>query len=163
MAAALGITTAPGRWRSAAQLVIVAASAHAARRSRPRLRHERVSRSRRSEARVLEGGDVWIEARGGRDDRRPARRRRSGVRLSERPTCVWRATLFAGSCRRHGELAADVATGSTTRRLVQRRRRHPDWAYAGSLSAARNLEYTRLSAAVAEADEIAFMPPVSGG
>jgi molybdopterin converting factor small subunit len=42
--------------------------------------------------------------------------------------------------------------------------RHPALApYAGSLSAARNLEYTRLSAAVAEADEIAFMPPVSGG
>jgi molybdopterin converting factor small subunit len=42
--------------------------------------------------------------------------------------------------------------------------RHPALApYAGSLSAARNLEYTRLSAAVTEADEIAFMPPVSGG
>ncbi len=63
------------------------------------------------------------------------------------------------------ELAADVAARRHHRRRVGRLvDRHPALApYAGSLSAARNLEYTRLSAAVAEADEIAFMPPVSGG
>jgi len=63
------------------------------------------------------------------------------------------------------ELAADVAPGATIADVwagvVER---HPTLApYAGSMSAARNLEYARLSAAVAEADEIAFMPPVSGG
>jgi molybdopterin converting factor small subunit len=64
-----------------------------------------------------------------------------------------------------GELVAEVGPGATIAdvwsRVVER---HPALApYAGSLSAARNLEYTRVSAAVAEADEIAFMPPVSGG
>jgi molybdopterin converting factor subunit 1 len=63
------------------------------------------------------------------------------------------------------EIAAEVAQGATIADvwagLVER---HPALApYAGSLSAARNLEYTRLSTTVAEADEIAFMPPVSGG
>ena len=63
------------------------------------------------------------------------------------------------------ELAADVAPGATIddvwARVVEG---YPALApYKGSLSAARNLEYTRLSASVAEADEIAFMPPVSGG
>jgi molybdopterin synthase sulfur carrier subunit len=64
-----------------------------------------------------------------------------------------------------GELAAEVAPGATIAdvwaRVVEG---YPELApYRGSLSAARNLEYTRLTAAVAEADEIAFMPPVSGG
>jgi molybdopterin synthase sulfur carrier subunit len=63
------------------------------------------------------------------------------------------------------ELAADVAPGATIAdvwaRVVDR---HPSLApYERSLSAARNLEYARLSAPVADADEIAFMPPVSGG
>jgi molybdopterin converting factor subunit 1 len=35
--------------------------------------------------------------------------------------------------------------------------------YARSMSVARNLEYARLATPVEEADEIAFMPPVSGG
>ena len=35
--------------------------------------------------------------------------------------------------------------------------------YAHSLSAARNLEYVRPDAEVSEGDEIAFLPPVSGG
>lgn len=63
------------------------------------------------------------------------------------------------------ELAADVAPGATIADVwAGVVARHPDLApYAGSLSAARNLEYTRLTAPVAEADEIAFMPPVSGG
>jgi molybdopterin synthase catalytic subunit len=75
--------------------------------------------------------------------------------------------LFAGlrDLAGTGELAADVAPGATIADVwASVVDRHPSLApYARSLSAARNLEYTRLSAAVAEADEIAFLPPVSGG
>jgi molybdopterin converting factor subunit 1 len=35
--------------------------------------------------------------------------------------------------------------------------------YAASMSVARNLEYAKLTTAVEDADEIAFLPPVSGG
>ena len=35
--------------------------------------------------------------------------------------------------------------------------------YTGTISAARNLEYARPDAPVEEGDEIAFLPPVSGG
>ena len=35
--------------------------------------------------------------------------------------------------------------------------------YASSISAARNMDYARMDTAVAETDEIAFLPPVSGG
>ena len=64
-----------------------------------------------------------------------------------------------------GELAAEVAPGATIDDVWARVfEGHPALApYKRSLSAARNLEYARLSAVVAEADEIAFMPPVSGG
>jgi molybdopterin converting factor small subunit len=75
--------------------------------------------------------------------------------------------LFAGlrDLAGTGELDAEVAPGATIAdvwaRVVEG---YPALApYRGSLSAARNLEYTRLTAAVADADEIAFMPPVSGG
>ena len=63
------------------------------------------------------------------------------------------------------ELAADVATGATIADVwAGVVARHPALApYASSMSAARNLEYSRMSATVADADEIAFMPPVSGG
>jgi molybdopterin converting factor subunit 1 len=36
-------------------------------------------------------------------------------------------------------------------------------AYTGSVSAARNLEYTRMNASLDEGDDVAFLPPVSGG
>jgi molybdopterin converting factor subunit 1 len=63
------------------------------------------------------------------------------------------------------ELTAEVGPGATIAdvwaRVVEG---HPSLApYERSLSAARNLEYARPSAPVADADEIAFMPPVSGG
>jgi molybdopterin converting factor small subunit len=42
--------------------------------------------------------------------------------------------------------------------------RNPDLGpYAASVSAARNLEYARMDTAVSDGDEIAFLPPVSGG
>ena len=75
--------------------------------------------------------------------------------------------LFAGlrDLAGTGELTAEVATGATIADVwAGVVARHPALApYGRSLSAARNLEYTRLTAPVAEADEIAFLPPVSGG
>jgi molybdopterin converting factor small subunit len=75
--------------------------------------------------------------------------------------------LFAGlrDLAGTGELSADVAPGATIADVWARVvAGHPALApYGRSLSAARNLEYTRLTAPVADADEIAFLPPVSGG
>ena len=35
--------------------------------------------------------------------------------------------------------------------------------FESTISAARNAEYTRMTTAVSEGDEVAFLPPVSGG
>ena len=64
-----------------------------------------------------------------------------------------------------GELSRDAPAGATVidvwRGLVAE---FPEMArYESSISSAVNAEYARMGTAVADGDEIAFLPPVSGG
>ena len=64
-----------------------------------------------------------------------------------------------------GELTRQVAPGATIatvwRDLASE---FPDLApYERSISSAVNLDYARMDCAVSDGDEIAFLPPVSGG
>ena len=64
-----------------------------------------------------------------------------------------------------GELTRDAQAGATVadvwRGLVAE---FPEMArYDSSISSAVNADYTKMAAAVAEGDEVAFLPPVSGG
>ena len=78
-----------------------------------------------------------------------------------------RALLFAG-CREavgEGQIEMDLPAGATIRdarvRLVEQ---YPQLAGIGnSLSVARNAEYANDDTAVTQGDELAFIPPVSGG
>ncbi|HEY7790286.1 MAG TPA: molybdopterin converting factor subunit 1 [Vicinamibacterales bacterium] len=63
------------------------------------------------------------------------------------------------------ELVRELPPGATVRRLwddlVQE---FPAIApYGGSISAAVNADYARMNAAIQDGDEVAFLPPVSGG
>jgi molybdopterin converting factor subunit 1 len=64
-----------------------------------------------------------------------------------------------------GELARDVAAGASVgtlwRQLVVDYPGLTD--YERSISSAVNADYTRLDHALREGDEVAFLPPVSGG
>ena len=64
-----------------------------------------------------------------------------------------------------GECACDVPSGATVadvwRTMAQA---HPAIEPFGrSISCARNAEFARMTAVVREGDEVAFLPPVSGG
>jgi molybdopterin converting factor subunit 1 len=63
------------------------------------------------------------------------------------------------------ELALDVEPPADIRAIwTELARRHPGLApYASSISAARNMDYARMDTTVSDGDEIAFLPPVSGG
>jgi molybdopterin converting factor subunit 1 len=63
------------------------------------------------------------------------------------------------------ELARDVAPGATIRSVWSELiREFPDLAgYERSISTAVNADYARMDQAVSEGDEVAFLPPVSGG
>jgi len=64
-----------------------------------------------------------------------------------------------------GDLARDAPTGATVgdvwRGLVAE---FPEMAgYDSSISSAVNADYSKMTAAVSDGDEVAFLPPVSGG
>ena len=66
---------------------------------------------------------------------------------------------------RSGDLPREVPPGATVadvwRGLVAE---FPEMArYESSVSSAVNADYARMTAAVADGDEVAFLPPVSGG
>ena len=68
---------------------------------------------------------------------------------------------IAGAAELRREVAAGATIGTVWRELVGE---FPEFsAYEKSISCAVNADYSRFSAMVAEGDEIAFLPPVSGG
>ena len=64
-----------------------------------------------------------------------------------------------------GELATQVPEGATVRAVWDELTgRFPDLrAYQETISAAVNAEYSRMDAPLGDGDEVAFLPPVSGG
>lgn len=64
-----------------------------------------------------------------------------------------------------GDLVRDVPPGATAQVVWNGlAREFPDFTpYTGAVSTAVNEEYARLDAPLADGDEIAFLPPVSGG
>ncbi len=64
-----------------------------------------------------------------------------------------------------GDLALDAPVGATVRDVWQALViLHPAAAvYERSMSCAVNLDYARMTTPVGEGDEVAFLPPVSGG
>jgi len=63
------------------------------------------------------------------------------------------------------EFTCDVDPGATIADVWQRAVvEHPSLApFASSVSCARNEDFARMSTPVREGDEVAFLPPVSGG
>jgi molybdopterin converting factor subunit 1 len=63
------------------------------------------------------------------------------------------------------ELAREVAPGSTIGTIWQQLARDfPELArYERSISSALNADYARMDRPVSDGDEVAFLPPVSGG
>lgn len=68
---------------------------------------------------------------------------------------------IAGTAELARDISAGATIGSVWRQMV---REFPDLArYERSISSAVNADYARMDHAVQDGDEIAFLPPVSGG
>jgi molybdopterin converting factor subunit 1 len=64
-----------------------------------------------------------------------------------------------------GELTRELPPGATVRTVWDSLvREYPQIEpYAESMSCAVNIDYARMTTAVTDGDEVAFLPPVSGG
>lgn len=68
---------------------------------------------------------------------------------------------ITGAAEMGRDVEAGATIGSVWRGLV---REYPELAaYEKSISSAVNADYARMTSAVSDGDEIAFLPPVSGG
>ena len=68
---------------------------------------------------------------------------------------------IAGSAELKRVVAADTTIGDVWRALA---REFPEFApYGQSISSALNADYARMEAELRDGDEVAFLPPVSGG
>jgi molybdopterin converting factor subunit 1 len=68
---------------------------------------------------------------------------------------------IAGAAELTRDVKADATIGAVWRELV---REFPEMArYERSISSAVNADYARMDQAVSDGDEVAFLPPVSGG
>ncbi len=68
---------------------------------------------------------------------------------------------IAGSAELVREASPGDTVGAVWRRLVQE---FPELSrYEKSISTAVNADYARMEQAIADGDEVAFLPPVSGG
>jgi molybdopterin converting factor subunit 1 len=68
---------------------------------------------------------------------------------------------IAGAAELARELAPGATIGDVWRQLAAE---FPELAsYERSISSARNADYARMDQAIGDGDEIAFLPPVSGG
>ena len=109
----------------------------------------------------FEGGDVWIEGATADPDDEAARE--DAYRLA----CVVTVRLFARlrDIAGAGALECELPDGATAETLwTQLASEHPGiGAYRESVSTAVNEEYARMSRQLADGDEVAFLPPVSGG
>jgi molybdopterin converting factor subunit 1 len=68
---------------------------------------------------------------------------------------------IAGATELKRDVGPDATIATVWRQLVHE---FPDLSrYERSISTARNADYARMDSPLAEGDEIAFLPPVSGG
>ena len=68
---------------------------------------------------------------------------------------------IAGAAELSREIAPGATIGSVWQQLV---REFPDLAeYERSISTAVNADYARMNHALSDGDDVAFLPPVSGG
>ena len=110
----------------------------------------------------FDGGDVWIEGATADPDDAEARggSGAGGMRVTVR--LFARLRDIAGSADLEREVAvrrddSDRVAGSMVREF-------PEFAkYERSISCAVNADYARMDHAVRDGDDIAFLPPVSGG
>ena len=111
----------------------------------------------------FEGGDVWIEGATADPDGR-GRARQMAFAAHARNDPAVRPAARAG--RRGGAARASCPTGRPRGRLARRWSREFPGARATTtraISCAVNDEYARLTTPLNDGDEVAFLPPVSGG